>query len=90
MMAGDDGLQDALAARLECRQRTGLVGLHHAAVADDVSGKNGGESALGAFFGHARRSFSWMRDARLYGRRREVSIEPDVRSVPMPIYSGFS
>jgi hypothetical protein len=32
--------------------------LHEAAVADDIRGKDGGEAALGAFFGHQGRRLS--------------------------------
>ena len=52
MVLGDQRLEDFRAARLEGGQRARLVGLHQSAVADYISGQNGGKAALGAFFGH--------------------------------------
>ena len=46
------GLEDVPSTGLEGGQRTGLVRLHEAAVADHIGGQNGGKTALGAFFGH--------------------------------------
>ena len=43
---------------LRAVERTGLIHLHEAAVADHIGGQNGGKTALGAFFGHPGRLLS--------------------------------
>ena len=51
----DQWHQDILATRPQQRHRSGLILLHEPAVADHVGGKNGGETALDAFFSHVVR-----------------------------------
>jgi hypothetical protein len=51
-MPGKGRFEDIRSTRLKGGQRTGLVQLHQAAIADHVGGQNGGKTALGAFFGH--------------------------------------
>ena len=46
MMAGDRRDNDRLAMQSKARQRTTLIRLHEAAVADDVGGKDCGETAF--------------------------------------------
>ena len=58
VMSGDQRLEDVRTPGLKGSQRTGLVRLHQAAVADHIGGQNGGKTALGAFFGHPRRLLS--------------------------------
>ena len=52
-MAGNDRLDHLLAQRLEAGQRTGLVLLDQARIADNVGCDDGGEPALHAGSGHA-------------------------------------
>ena len=52
VMRGDQWLEDVSTPRLKGGQRTGLIRLHQAAVADHIGGQNGSKTALGAFFGH--------------------------------------
>ncbi len=51
-MLRDQWHQDIVPARPQQRHRSGFILLHEPAVADHVGGKNGGETALGAFFSH--------------------------------------
>jgi hypothetical protein len=44
--------QHLLPSGHERDQRAGFVLLHQPAIADYISGEDGGEAALGAFFGH--------------------------------------
>src|SRR5262249_18028996 len=48
------GLEDVGAPRPEGGESAGFVGLHHPAVADDISSQDGGKAALDALFGHVR------------------------------------
>src|SRR5262249_12795213 len=52
LMPRDQRLQYLATARFERGQRARLILLHEAAVADHVCSQNGGQAALGAFFGH--------------------------------------
>ena len=45
-------LQDGLPPLLQRRERSRLVRLHEARVADDVGNRDGGKAAFGAFIGH--------------------------------------
>ena len=51
-VARDQRLQDFAPAGLQHNECVSFVVLHEATVADRIGGKNGGESALGAFFSH--------------------------------------
>ena len=79
VMLGDQRIQDALTPLLQRRQRARLVLLHQSAVADHVGGKDGGEAALDAFFGHVARLLQRTQCARLYWCPVEESIGPDFR-----------
>jgi hypothetical protein len=57
MVLGDERRQDFAPALLEDRQGPGLIRLHEAAVANHISGQNGGKATLNAFFGHPRNCF---------------------------------
>src|SRR5947208_2663164 len=57
-MLAHQGHQDIVAARPQLRHRARIILLHEAAVADDVGGKNGGETALRPFLGHFGRLLS--------------------------------
>ena len=48
----DERFKHLLAAGLEDGEGAGLIGFHQAAEADDISGQDGGKSALNAFSGH--------------------------------------
>jgi hypothetical protein len=52
VMAGDEGLQYFLPPCPESSQRAGVVVTHEPAVADQISGEDGGKPTLGTFFGH--------------------------------------
>jgi hypothetical protein len=52
MVIGDQWLKDFRPTRLESSQRPSLVRLHQPAVADYISGEDGGKPPLSAFFGH--------------------------------------
>jgi hypothetical protein len=56
-MSGNRGLENFPSTGLDGGERTGLVQMHEAAVANRIGGKNGGKPALGAFFGHLARLF---------------------------------
>ena len=52
LVPGDERFKHLLAAGLEGGESAGLIGFHQAAEADDISGQDGGKSALNAFSGH--------------------------------------
>jgi hypothetical protein len=51
-MLGHQRLKGIFVPGLERSQSAGLIGSHHAAVAYDIGGQDGGKATLGAFFGH--------------------------------------
>lgn len=51
-VASDQRLQHLPAPRLERGERADFVALHKTAIANHIGSKNGGKTALGAFFGH--------------------------------------
>src|SRR5262249_61547332 len=53
LMLGYQRLEDALTPFLQRRQRTGLVLLHQAAVADHIRREDGGKAAWNALLSHA-------------------------------------
>ena len=69
-MLGNHRLKNLGAPRFECGQGACLVALHEAAVADRISGQNGGKPALGAFFGHSRPLLSKGAVQQIVGARR--------------------
>ena len=56
LVGGDRRIEDRLAVALQRGERAGLVGPHHAGIADHVGRENGRKPPVGAFFGHGRRS----------------------------------
>ena len=55
LMFGDQWVQNVSAPGLESGHGACLVGLHHPAKANHIGGKDGGKTALYAFFSHAIR-----------------------------------
>ena len=50
----DHRLEDLGATALQRRERACLVALHQAVVSGHIGSQDGGESTLGALFGHSR------------------------------------
>ena len=76
----DQWHQDIVTARPQQRHRAGLILLHEPAVADHVGGKNRGEAALDAFFGHSGRLLSRRAVCRSVGAPRSGVYRPHLRS----------
>src|SRR5262245_55424474 len=87
VMIGDHWLQDTFAPLFQCSESSRLVLLDEAAVADHVGGQDGGQAALGAFFGHMTQSPSVCAAAKLYWRAVSKSIGLDFRIGPNPAIS---
>ena len=57
LVLGDLGVDQLLAAGLECGERRRLVDAHEPGVADHVGGQYGGEPSVGVFVSHWHRLF---------------------------------
>ena len=58
VVGGDRGIEDRFAVPLQRGERAGLVGAHHARIADHVGGEDRRELTVDAFFGHGRQSLT--------------------------------
>src|SRR5215472_2422909 len=76
----DHRLEDLGAAALERRERARLVALHETAISGHIGSQDGGETTLGALFGHSqqRQPVQWPKNsmpaspASLFGRASQV------------------